>query len=105
MATHDSLRSTKSSLQDYNIEMDQLHQDLQRSHIPSYISVIHSPLVDDIHYSIEEPYDMVVHEVNYGMHVLENFWDADDDFQEHGNCPQKDDFSHVRRPISSEESE
>ena len=43
------------------------------------------------------------HEVHSKFFVLEKFWDADDEFQAHGHCPRKDDFSHGRSSIFHEE--
>ena len=83
MTTQDSLRSTQISLQGSNMEIEKLHIELQRSHIPSYIPVIHSPLVDDIQSSMEEHHEMVVHEVHDGMHVIEEFCDTNDESQAH----------------------
>ena len=37
--------------------------------------------------------------------VLEEFWDADDEFQAHGHCPRKADFSHGRSSLFNEELE
>ena len=39
MDTQDSLRSTQSALLDSKMDIDKLHQELQRSHILSYTSV------------------------------------------------------------------
>ena len=61
MDTQDSLRRTKISLLEFKMEIEKLYQELQISHIPTYILVIRSPLVDDIHSYMEEPHEMVVH--------------------------------------------
>ena len=45
------------------------------------------------------------HEVHSNFFVLEEFWDADDEFQAHAHCPRKADFSHGRSSLFSEESE
>ena len=45
------------------------------------------------------------HEVNSKFFVLKEFWDSDDEFQAHGHCPRKDEFSHGRSTIFNEESE
>ena len=37
--------------------------------------------------------------------VLEEFWDAYDEFQPRGHCLRKDDFSHGRSTLFSEDSE
>ena len=37
--------------------------------------------------------------------MLEEFWDVDDEFQAHGHFLRKDDFSHGRSPLFSEELE
>ena len=42
------------------------------------------------------------HEVHSDFFVLEEFLDADDEFQAHRNFPRKDDFSHGSSPIFSE---
>ena len=42
------------------------------------------------------------HEVHSKFFVLEEFWDADDEFQAHGHFLRKADFSH-RSPIFTEE--
>ena len=91
MATQDSLRSTQISLLESKMEIQKFHQELHRSHIPSYILVIHSPLVDGIQSSMDEPHDMVVHEVHDGMHVFEELWDTDDESHAHATweCPPK----------------
>ena len=39
------------------------------------------------------------HELHSNFFVLEEFWDADDEFQTHGHFPRKDDFSHGRSPL------
>ena len=44
------------------------------------------------------------HEVNSKFFVIEEFWDANDEFQAQGHCPRKVDFSHRRSPIFMEES-
>ena len=44
-------------------------------------------------------------EVHSNFFVLEEFWDADDEFQAHGHFPRKVYFSHRRSPIFTEESE
>ena len=45
------------------------------------------------------------HEVHSNFFVLKDFWDANDEFQAHAHYPRKDEFSHGRSPIFSEESE
>ena len=62
MTTQDSLRSTQSALLESNMEIEKLHQELQRSYIPSYTSVIPSHMVDFIIGSKEGPHVMLEHE-------------------------------------------
>ena len=77
MDTKYYLISTQSYLLEYNMEIDKIQQVLRRSHIFSCTLVNHYTLVDDIQSSMEEPHEMVVHEVHDDMHVLEEFWDTD----------------------------
>ena len=44
------------------------------------------------------------HEVHSKFFFLDEFWDADDEFQARGHCPRKADFSHRRSPIFTKES-
>ena len=45
------------------------------------------------------------HEVHSKFFVLKDFWDVDDEFQAHAHYPRKDEFSHGRSHVFSEESE
>ena len=48
---------------------------------------------------------MVVHEVHDDMHVLEEFWDTNDESQEHVTFYIEIELSHGVGPLSIEESE
>ena len=52
-----------------------------------------------------ETYHTHAHEVYSKLFVLKEFWDANDEFQAHGHCLRKDEFSHVMSPLFSEELE
>ena len=52
-----------------------------------------------------DTYHTHAHEVHLKFFVLKEFWDADDEFQEHAHYPRKDEFSHGRSHVFSEESE
>ena len=54
---------------------------------------------------MEEPHEMVVHEVHDYMHVIEEFCDANDDFQAHVTCQSETELSHGVNPLSIEELE
>ena len=71
MATQDSLRNTQSALLESNMEIEKLHQELQRSHIPSYTFFSSSHMNDYILGSKEEPHVMVVHEEHVYLQMFE----------------------------------
>ena len=45
------------------------------------------------------------HEMHYDMHVIEEFWDVNNEFQAHIHYHRKTELSHVMIPPSIEESE
>ena len=72
LTTQDSLKSTQCALQDSKMEIKQLHEKLQRSHLPSYISFRHPHKADCIIDHMEEPREMVDHDMHSVLHVLED---------------------------------
>ena len=72
LTTQDSLKSSQGALQESKMEIEQLHEKLQRSHLPSYTPFIHLHKVDYIIEHMEEYHEMVDHEMHFLFHVLEN---------------------------------
>ena len=55
------------------MEIEKLHEKLQISHLSSYIPFIHIHKDGFIIENMEEPHDMVDHEIHSFLHVLENY--------------------------------
>ena len=72
LTTQDSLKSSQGALQESKMEIEQLHEKLQRSHLPSYTPFNHLHKVDCILEHMEESHEMVDHEMHLVLHVLEN---------------------------------
>ena len=81
-STQDSLKSTQGALQESKIEIDQLHEKLKRSHLPSYTPFSHLHKADCSIEHMEESHEMVDHEMHLVFHVLENCADKPDQNQE-----------------------
>ena len=62
-------------------------------------------MVDFILYYMEEPHEMVDHEVCCILYVLEENRDELDEIQAHINCKRKTELPHGVSPLSIEESE
>ena len=64
LTTQDSLKTTQCSLQDSKMEIEQLHEKLQRSHLPSDtpFNHLHKHVCSIEH--MEESHDMVDHEMH-----------------------------------------
>ena len=69
-STQVSLKSTHSGHQESEIQIEQLHEKLERSHSPSYIYASPSHMVDCIHGSKEDPHVMIEHEVHFYFQFL-----------------------------------
>ena len=54
------------------MEIEQLHEELQRFHLPSYTPFSHLHKVDCIPNHMEESHEMVDHEMHLVLHVLED---------------------------------
>ena len=63
------------------MEIEKLHEKLQRSHLPSCIPFIHPHKAHYIIDHMEEPHEMVDHEMHLVLHVLEDFADKLDENQ------------------------
>ena len=70
LTTQDSLKSTEGALQESKMEIEQLHEKLQRSHLPSYSPFNHIHKADCSLEHMEESHDMVDHEMQLVLHVL-----------------------------------
>ena len=67
LTTQDSLKSTQCALQESKMEIEQLHDKLQRSYLPSYTPFNHLYKDDCILDHMEES-----HEMHLVLHVLED---------------------------------
>ena len=81
LTTKYSLKSTQYALQDFKMEIEQLQEKFQRSHLPSYTPFSHIHKADCILEHMEESHEMVDHEMHLVLHVLENCVDKPDQNQ------------------------
>ena len=73
-STQESLKSTQYALQEFKIQIEQLHEEFPRSHCSSY-----PHMVDCIIDYMEETNEMVDDEVCYISYVLEETMDEIDE--------------------------
>ena len=81
MTTKNSLKSTQCALQESKMEIEQLHEKLQRSYLPSYTPFSYVHKADFILEQMEESHDMVDHEMHLVLQVLEDGADKFDENQ------------------------
>ena len=73
LTTQDSLNNTQCALQESKMEIEQLHEELQIFHLPSYTPFIHLHKDYWILDHMEEYHEMVDHEMHSVLHVLEDY--------------------------------
>ena len=71
LTTQYSLKSTQCALQESNMEIEKLHEKLQRYYLPSYTPFSHSHKADCILDHIKESHDIMDHEMHSVLYVLE----------------------------------
>ena len=60
MSTQDSFKNTQCALQGSKMEIEKLHEKLQRSYLPSYTPLFHPHKVDCILHNMEEYHEMCI---------------------------------------------
>ena len=84
MTTQYSLKSTQCALQESKMDIEKLHEKLQRYYLPSYTPFSHPHKSDCILDHMEESNEMVDHAMHLVLHVLEDCIDKIDENQAPG---------------------
>ena len=81
LTTQYSLKNTQCALQESKMVIEKLHENLQRSYLPSYTPFIHIHKDDYILENMEEYHGMLDHEMHLVFQVLEDCADKFDENQ------------------------